>query len=204
VSKRRTASEVWDILAVEAGQDEIEAAVAMTDAQVDEYLSAHGFDEAELDAKADALLDAMAGRAALREAASMAETAAVKAAAPIPLRPDDRRRSRPAVVWLVAAASVATAGAVGTYVAVHEGKPSPDRAGPETWVPPSTSAPPAAADLEAARELRMLAAERYRDQDLVGAQRYLDEARTFDPDGDRSPAVQELRRKLGPLKPDLK
>jgi hypothetical protein len=68
VSKRRTASEVWDILAVEAGQDEIDAAVAMTDAQVDEYLAANGFDVAELDAKADALLDAIAGKAALREA----------------------------------------------------------------------------------------------------------------------------------------
>lgn len=57
MSQRRTASEVWDILAVEAGADEIEAAVAMTDAQVDAYLSAHGFDEAALDAKADALLE---------------------------------------------------------------------------------------------------------------------------------------------------
>jgi hypothetical protein len=181
----------------------------MTDAQVDEYLSAHGFDEADLDAKADALLDAMAGKAALREAGTAAQAAAAAAAQGSPiaaLRPDRGRRSRPSVAWLVAAASVATAGAVGTYVAVHEGKQGPDRAGPEPWVPPSTSvpAPPAAAELEAARELRLLAAERYRDQDLVGAERYLDEARAFDPDGDKSPAVQELRRKLRALKPELK
>jgi hypothetical protein len=206
VSKRRTASEVWDILAVEAGQDEIEAAAAMTDAQVDEYLSANGFDGAELDAKADAFLDALAGRAAVREAASAAETAAVPAAGAIPLRPDDRRRRRPPIVWLAAAATVATAGAVGTYVALHEGKQSPDRAGPEPYVPPSTStsAPPASANLVAARQLRQLAAERYADKDLVGAERYLDEARAFDPEGDEAPGVQELRRKLRPVKPELK
>lgn len=178
----------------------------MTDEQVDEYLAAHGFDEAELDAKADALLDEMAGRAALREAASAAGTAAVKAAAAIALRPDDRRRRRPSVVWLAAAATVATAGAVGTYVALHEGKQGPDRARPERWVPssPSVPAPPSSADLVTARELRQQAAERYADQDLVGAERFLDEARQFDPDGDEAPEVQELRRKLRPVKPELK
>jgi hypothetical protein len=203
VSKRRTASEVWDILAVEAGEDEIEAAATMTDAQVDEYLSAHGFDPAELDAKADALLDAMAGRAALREAATAAETAAVKGAAPVPLRSDERRR-RPSVVWL--AAAVATAGAVGTYVALHEGEQGPHRAGPDQALPPSTSvpAPPSSSDLVTARELRQQAAERYAHLDSVGAERYLDEARQFDPEGDKAPEVQELRRKLRPLKLDPK
>jgi hypothetical protein len=56
----RKASEVWDRLAMEAGQDEIDAAAAMTDAQVDEYLAANGLDTPAVRSQVDAFLAALA------------------------------------------------------------------------------------------------------------------------------------------------
>jgi hypothetical protein len=202
MSKRRKASEVWDRLAMEAGEDEIEAAAAMTDAQVDEYLAASGLDTPAVRSQADAFLAALA--APRPDAPAIEKPAPDRKAAVAPVPKAEPRRRVPAGVVLVAAA-VAVGGAVGTYVALHQGPPGPDQPRPEPpHPPPPSTVAPAPSDLLSARELRQRAVEEYANHNLMGAQRWLEEAKAIDPEGDEAPEVQELRRKLLHDKPDLK
>jgi hypothetical protein len=193
MSKRRKASEVWDRLVMEAGEEEIAAAAAMTDAQVDEYLAANGLDTPAVRAQADAFLAALAEPPPAAPASEQPVPAEKAADAPVP-RAEPRRRI-PAVVWV--AAAVAVGGAVGTYVAMHQGPPGPDQPRPEPPYPtPPSTVVPAPSDLVAARELRQRAVAAYADHDPEGAQRWLEEAKAIDPEGDEAPEVQALRRKL--------
>ena len=194
-----TPEELWERLVLEAGEEEIEAAAAVSVEEAEAYLAAHGFDVAEERARAEAFLTELGGGgAAVQATAVVAESQARPGKVP-----PQRRRSRSAAVWLAAAATVAVGGAAAAYVALHDRKaPEPERAVPE----PSTPAVPSDSarltpDLVAARELRQRAAEALAAGRPDEALQRLDEARAKDPAGESRPDVVELREQATHYKP---
>ena len=122
MSERKHA-DLWRELVDEAGEEEIDRAANVSVTQAEAELRAAGFDVAAERAKAGAFLDALgAGRARPREG---------------PVEAPRRKRPRPAVLWLAAAATFAVAGGA-VYATLHR-SPEPVAKGhpPE----PSTPAP---------------------------------------------------------------
>ena len=130
----RKHTDLWRELVDEAGEEEIDRAANVTVAEAE--LRAAGFDVAAERAKAGAFLDAL-GRAG--------STSTSEQAPPRPVEAPRRKRPRPAVLWLAAAATFAVAGGA-VYATLHR-SPEPVAKGhpPE----PSTPAPvvPSADDL---------------------------------------------------------
>src|SRR5271165_1011758 len=109
-----TARQVWRQLLDEAGEDEIQAVLSMTDEQVEAELAGHGFDVAKERAKGDKFLQDLAS-GALEEAMGLRDekppppVAAIARPAPEPIG-KTRRRPRTALVLLIAATAAAAAG----------------------------------------------------------------------------------------------
>jgi hypothetical protein len=165
-----TAEEMWDALDDATVDATIEQALAQSPEERRRDVAAAGFDLNEVDAKADALFASVPVRiptAAPAPALLAAPVAAIK-----------RRRLRPAVV--VSAALALAAGVALVIVAQQES-------------PIVTSPPPSNAD--SARAHRLEAKEACKQQQWERCLEELDEARKVDPDGDRAPEVQELRRR---------
>lgn len=201
--------EIWDKLVDEAGEKEIEAAASVSVEQAEKELAAAGFDVAAERAKAEAFLDNLArpeaGEPAPPVVAVAAEepppvstpemvrsVVAVEPEAP-PARPvlpvlpmTARRRPRPVVMWLAAAAVIAVGGTAIAYVALHP--PAPEAIGPA----PDTSA---SANLAAAADLRQRAAAACNAERWIACLSDLDKARALDPDGERTPEVKTLRQR---------
>ena len=195
MSERKHA-DLWREIVDEAGEDEIDRAASVSVVDAEAELKAAGFDVAAERAKASAFADAPRGEvpsAILREVPPAPEGAARAPETPRDPEVTRRKRPRPAVVWLAAAATLAVAGA-----ALYALDSSPDRVG--TPPPPPTPPPPApvvpsADDLAPAAELRRKAAVACEARQWRACLAGLDQARAVDPDGDEASTVKTLREK---------
>jgi hypothetical protein len=202
----RTASEMWQILVDEAGEDEIERASKVSFEDAVKELEAAGFDVQKELERGEAYLAAMA-RGGVDEA-----KAATKAKEKTPaqevsrtrartLKQQDEGRRMPPVV--VIAATVAAAAAVGglAYSALHRDEKAP----PAPSSPPSVKPPPSDSELIAsAVDLRRLAGVAFNEGNPSRCLELLDRAKKEDPAGDATEDVQKLREqakeqlRLGP------
>jgi hypothetical protein len=189
----RKHADLWRELVDEAGEAEIDRAASVSVADAEAELKAAGFDVPAERAKATAFIDAPGGEAA---SATPDETPpAPKATPPAPETPR-RKRPRPVVVWLAAAATLVAAGA-----ALYALDPGPDRVGSPPPPPtPTRPAPvPSADPLAVATELRRKAAAACDAKQWRACVAALDEARAIDPGGDGAPAVKALRAKAAAM-----
>jgi hypothetical protein len=185
----RKHADLWRELVDEAGEAEIDRAASVSVADAEAELKAAGFDVAAERAKANSFIDAPRGEAA---SATPKETPpAPKATPPTPETPR-RKRPRPVVAWLTAAATLAAAG--GALYALDS---EPDHVGSPPPLPtPTRPAPvPSADPLAVATELRRKAAAACDAKQWSACLAALDEARAVDPEGDGAPAVKALREK---------
>jgi hypothetical protein len=220
---KQTPRDIWNALVDEAGEDEIERAASVSVEEAERELAAAGFDVAAERARASAFLDAQERgdrRGDRREdvEASVVEASVVEASvadvsrAPVaepeevavaaveqvaPRRAaerEPRRRPRPVVVWLAAAATLTVGGGV-LYAALHQ-PPAPGPESPHAPLP-STPAPVESVvpDLVAASHLRVRAAAACDAKQWSTCLQDLDEARTMDPAGDDAPTVKSLRER---------
>ena len=182
---------LWQKLLDEAGEDLIEQAAAVTVEQAEKDLAAWGFDVAAERARAEAFLVSLETAVATEEgvAEAVEQDEAPKSSQRRPVK-SERKKGRPAAVWVAAAAAAVAAGAV-TYVATRP----PEEARVPT-PPPSTTGPvtPSPA-LVAAANLRHRAAAACDDDRGEECLSLLDQAAAKDPAGDTTPEVQELRRR---------
>ncbi len=190
MSERKHA-DLWRELVDEAGEDEIDRAVNVSVAEAEAELRAAGFDVAAERAKAGAFLDALGTGGST----STSEQAPPRPAeAPPRLAEATRRkRPRPVVLWLAAAATFAVAGGA-VYATLHA-SPGPVAKGPPPG--PSTPAPvvPSVDDLVVAADLRRKAAAACDAKQWSVCLAELDEARAADPGGDDASTVKSLRDK---------
>ena len=190
MSERKHA-DLWEELVDEAGEDEIDRAASVSVAQAEAELKAAGFDVAAERAKASAWLDALQSGAPeevtkatkAKAAANAQEATKAKPPTSRPAEEKRRTRARPPVAWLAAAATVGVA--VGA--ALDAGLRVPELVG--------RPAPPSAAALSAAADLRRQAADACDTKQWNVCLADLDEARAADPAGDDTPAVKTLRDK---------
>jgi hypothetical protein len=197
---------LWQELADEAGEDLIEAAAAVSVEQAEKELREAGFDVDAERARAESFLLWLEGKSA---AAVAVEEAAVAPSAPMVAEavPQDapperahaartekapRRKARPAVVWL-AAAAVVTAGAAIAYVETRPEEAPPPAPAPTPTVTPAP--PPPSLDLVAAADLRHRAAAACDANRPTECLTLLDEAAAKDPAGDAMPEVARLRER---------
>jgi hypothetical protein len=161
---------LWKELVDEAAEAEIDRAASVSVEQAEADLRAAGFDVAEERARANAFLEELEGKA----------STATPSLTPTPRR----TRTRPALLWLAAAASSGVV-AGGSLVAALEpalvAHPSPTGASPE--------------DVATAADLRHKAAAACDAHDWSVCLAHLDEARAVDPGGDDGPAIKNLREK---------
>ena len=127
-----------------AAEAEIEAAANVSVAQAEKELAAAGFDVAAERAKAEAFLATLERgqdpTAPTEDAAPASAAVAQEPAASAPLF-IERRRPRPVVFWIGAAAAAAVAGGA-IYVALTQPPaPGPIAPSPSPAAPPSTPAP---------------------------------------------------------------
>jgi hypothetical protein len=183
MSERKHA-DLWKELVAEAGEDEIDRAASVTVEQAEAELKAAGFDVAAERAKASAFLDALEGGAPEQAPEAASATKATEPAPPRAPRDFEKRRtrSRPAVVWLSAAAAfgAVAGGAVDAAFRMPGGVASPA---------------PSERDLAAAADLRRQASAACDAKQWSVCLADLDKARAADPDGDDTPAVKTLRDK---------
>ncbi len=203
-----TTQELWEELVLEAGEDEIEAAAAVTVADAEAYLTAHGFDVAAERAKGEAFLDDLAGRpVAVQASERVSELPPERRADSRADRRTGRRRSLPSPVWIAAAATVAAGGAAAAaYVALHD-EPVHDRAPPVPSVPvsvPSVPPPVPPPDIALAATLRQRAAAALDQHKPQEALQLLDEARDKDPEGDLTTEGMKLRERALNAMPPMK
>jgi hypothetical protein len=199
---------IWNVLLDQAREDDaFEAIVSATDALSDEQVEAElhlaGVPLAELHA---------AALASLGESAPALPDQPVQAVAQVVRLPsiEKPKRRRPAVFWLAAAATTATAFGGVLYATLH----SPSQPAPEPAPVPSPSSPApvvsAPPDLVAARDLRARARDALAMGYATQCLDLLDQAKSIDPAGDAAPDIVALRRKASvpektrPLKPSLK
>jgi hypothetical protein len=187
MSERKHA-DLWEELVDEAGEDEIDRAASVSVAQAEAELKAAGFDVAAERAKASALLDALQSGAPeevtkVKEAGNALE--APQATPPRSRSAEEKRRTRarPPVAWLAAAAMLGVAAGA----ALDAGLRPPELVG--------RPAPPSAAALSAAADLRRQAAAACDTKQWTVCLADLDEARAVDPAGDDTPTVKTLRDK---------
>jgi hypothetical protein len=180
-----TPHQVWQQLLDEAGEDAIEAVLALTPEQVEAELAGAGLDVAEERGKAERFLEDLA--AGGQTAAQAVE--AVEPRLPLPLAAR-RRRPRTALVLLAAATAAAAAGGL-AYSALHR-SPAPPAPSPQPS-PSPVPVPPAVPDLVAASDLRQKAAAACEAQRWDDCLADLDRARALDPAGDDAPPVKSLR-----------
>jgi hypothetical protein len=196
---KRSHREVWRQLVDEAGEEEIERAASVSVEQAEKELAAAGFDVAAERAAAEAFLDQLArGPVAEDERDTASGTHARAPMGPVQAVEQQpaplRRRPRPIVMWL-AAAAVAVGGGAALYAALHESpSPAPPAPSPPT---PSAPAPPAPAvpDLVAATDLRTQAIAACDAKQWRECLTDLDKARAIDPDGDAAPLVETTRQR---------
>lgn len=135
MKRPRTASEVWDELAEEAGEDAVERAASVSVGHAERELREAGFDVAAERAKADALMDRLEGR----DAASESNEAGWVSVPP----PASRKSASRPLIWLWAAVlAAATTGGV-LYALGRRSKPHdlPDEGPAPTIVPQPQPAP---------------------------------------------------------------
>jgi hypothetical protein len=188
----RPKREIWNDAVDEAGERAIEAAASVSVAQAEKELAAAGFDVAAERAKVEAFLDDLA-RPDAQPVVAVEQDAPADAVEPdpppalpvLPLEPA-RRRPRPLVMWLAAAATLAVGGSAIAYVALHPS--APEAIGPA----PDESA---SADLAAAADLRQQALAACNAQRWIACQADLDKAKALDPGGDRKPEIKALRQR---------
>jgi hypothetical protein len=180
---------LWQSLVDEAGEALIEEAASVSVAQAEKELAEAGFDVAAERARAEAFLVSLRGAAA-EEAAAPAVANAVEQEAPV----SSLRKKRPAGVWMATAAAAAVAaGTAVTYVAT---RPEDVRPSPTTRPPPATDTTGATAEpVMTAEDLRKRAATACQMGHFEECLSLLDQAADKDPDGDRTPEVQALRKK---------
>lgn len=182
-----TPQQVWQQLLDEAGDDAIEAVLALTPEQVEAELAGAGFDVAEERAKAERFLEDLA-------AGGQTAAQAVEAVAPGPPAPLAARRRRPRTALVLLAAATTAAAAGGLVYSVLHPHPNPPAPSPEPS-PSPVPAPTAVPDLVAASDLRQkafAACEARRWSDCLAD---LDRARALDPAGDDAPDVRSTREK---------
>ena len=179
---------LWQKLVDEAGEELIEEAASVSVAQAENDLAEAGFDVAAERARAEAFLASLAGVAAAEEA--VAQAVPQEAPAPLPERAakSERKKPRPAGVWVAAAAAAVAAGAAVTYVATR-----PEE-GPITSPTTPLSTGSAAPSLAAAANLRRTAAAACQEGRVDECLSLLDQAAAMDPAGDTTPEVQRLRK----------
>jgi hypothetical protein len=177
----RTATEVWQKLVDEAGEDEVERAANMSVEEAERELAAMGFDVAAERAEGEAFLDALARGedvGALDDAEGRRSQVRAKlATAPSPV---DRKRARGKAALIAAAATVVLGGAAYAALRHHEPAPSPS--------PPTPNE-----DLVAAKDLRRRASEALDKGDWVECLMLLNQAREKDEAGDARPEVLRMR-----------
>jgi hypothetical protein len=182
-----TASQVWQQLLDEAGEDEIASVLSLTPEQVEAELAGHGIDTAAERAKADRFLDDLTASAASPLQAVLK---------PLPREiTTPRRRPRTALVLLAAATTAAAAGAL-AYSALHHA-PAPPESPPQPAppAPPTTPAPPVVPDLVAAAQWRDKAVAACKGAQWEECLADLDRARALDAAGDDTPLVKSTRDK---------
>jgi hypothetical protein len=193
---KRTPQQVLDAIDAWEDEDEIdeemERVLAMTPEEIDRDLEAHGVNLQAEHAKADAWLERAKRGEALTPTASAPASASASASAPapapasapapatatgaavVPLRP--RRSTTMRVLTMMAATLGVLVVLVGVVPRAHD------------WLnrPVDVASGQKPTPAEAMREKAFLACDAQRYDEC---QRLLDEARTADPDGDRTPQV---------------
>ena len=193
-----TPEELWEEVIQEAGEAEIEAACAESDAEVEAYLTANGFDVAAERAKGEAFLAMLEGKTDESDAVR-AESDAVQASdAPDSerdaaweapgrrLAPDERMH--PAAGWIATAATVAL-GAAATASVLMATPAQPDHGGSDVHA--TRRLAPAEADALELRDRAKVALDAWSSEDCL---RLLDQAKAKDPHGDDADDVVEMRK----------
>jgi hypothetical protein len=180
MSERKHA-DLWNELVDEAAEAEIDRAANVSVEQAEADLRAAGFDVAAERARANAFLEELEGK----PSTATATPPLTPTATPTPTPPPRRTRSRPALLWLAAAA---TSGVVagGSLVAALE---------PALVAQPTGSAGVSPENLAVAADLRHEAATACDAKDWSVCLAHLDEARAVDPGGDDGPGIKRLREK---------
>jgi hypothetical protein len=196
----RTASEVWQMLVDEAGEDEVERAANMSVEDVERELAAMGFDVAAERAKAEDFLEALerGEDVGALEGDDEGKRSHVRAKPGGGASAGKRKGLGGRAVLLAAAATVAVGGAA--YAALHKHAPAP---------PSPAPSPTPSPDMVAAAELRKKASDALEQKNWLDCLTLLDDARAKDPAGDAQPEVVRTRRQAeeglrGQHKDDIK
>jgi hypothetical protein len=176
----RTAAQVWEKLVEEAGEDEIEAASRMTEAEAEAYLAEQGFDVEAERQKGEDFLAALEGRSAAAGEAPRVVQAATRA------RPE-RRTLGVSAGWMATVATAAL-GVTAATAAVLATPHAPADIEPDRPAPPQVS--PAVAQ---ATELRDRAKNKLDEWLPEQCLLLLDQAAQKDPKGDQAPEIVEMR-----------
>lgn len=191
-----TPEQLWEELVQEAGEDEIEAACAESDEEVERYLTANGFDVEAERAKGEAFLAALEGGAASPSTSTDGAVEASEAPesersggweAPR-RRPAYVERSYPAAGWIATAATVAMGAAAATSVLLA----TPAQPGHEESDAHATrKLAPSEADAMELRDRAKVALDAWSSEECL---RLLDQAKAKDPKGDLAEDVVEMRK----------
>ena len=183
-----TAAQVWRQIVDEAGEDEIDAVLSLSQDQVDAELAGAGFDVKAEKAKAERFLEDLVSGAldeslgfdAPPAAAAPAPASATVTVARSPELPAPWHRRRPRTALALLTAATAAAAASGTYVVTRQE--------PVAHPPPALES-----DRVAASEWRGKAFAACDAKDFEACLADLAIARALDPAGDEPPLVQRTR-----------
>ena len=198
-----TPEQLWEKLVQEAGEDEIEAACAESDEEVERYLAANGFDVEAERAKGEAFLAALVGETGPSPSTSTSTSTTGGAAVEASEAPESERdvvweaprrrpagveRSYPAAGWIATAATVAMGAAAAASVVLA----TPVQPGHEDSDAHATRRDsPAVADAMELRGRAKVALDAWRPEECL---RLLDEAKARIPGGDGAEEVVEMRQ----------
>jgi hypothetical protein len=182
-----SASEIWQRLVDEAGDEEVERAASVSVEQAERELAAMGVDVAAQRAKADDFLQALErGAVAGPEGDRPQPDRSSVRTRPDPKPARGERRHVPGRVVLLAAAATAAVGGAIAYGAAHHRHPAPA----------PSPAPSPSPDIANADELRRYASKACEHHDWATCLMLLDQAREKDPAGDSRPEVVRLREQV--------
>jgi hypothetical protein len=169
------------------GDDDMDAVLAMTDAEVRAELEADGVDLKALDAKAAAIAaktEAAPGKSGTpAPTAEPPATSTQKLGTVVPLRPRTARWMK----WGPIAIAAGTGGVIGLSQLIEMGQPS-------VLVASGQDAGPESERRREARALRADARAACEDQKWARCLSLLDRAATLEPEGDTTPEARRLRR----------
>jgi hypothetical protein len=170
-AKKRTAEEAWDALEQMSVDDEVDRVLSLSDEELDAELARGGVDPDKVRARGEALAARMA-TSDVQRPENVVRLENTK-------RPDKGRAPASLRVrWVAWLAAAAVSGSAATFAVVNAN-------------PGLVAHPPPPPDAARLREDGLTACDRH---DWARCLELLDQAKELDPEGDRSPHIQDARR----------